>query len=44
MFDEVDFSIAMGNGCMELKEKANLVTDHINNKGIYNALKTLKII
>ena len=44
MFEEVDFGVAMGNGCKELKEKANLVTDHINQRGVYNALKTLKII
>ena len=44
MFEEVDFSVAMGNGCKELKERANLVTNDINQRGVYNALKTLKII
>ena len=44
MFEEVDFGIAMGNSCEELKRKADLVTDNINQRGVYNALKTLKII
>ena len=44
MFEEVDFGIAMGNACNELKKKADLVTDNINQRGVYNALKTLKII
>ncbi|MGL4772730.1 MAG: HAD family hydrolase [Clostridium sp.] len=44
MFEEVDFGIAMGNACNELKAKANLVTSNINNQGIYNALKKLEII
>ena len=44
MFEEVDFGVAMGNACKELKEKASLVTDDINQRGVYNALKTLKII
>lgn len=44
MFQEVDYGIAMGNGCMELKEKAYYVTDNINEDGLYNALKNLRII
>lgn len=44
MFKEVDYSIAMGNGCDELKKSADLVTDHINDNGVYNALKRLRII
>ena len=44
MFEEVDFGVAMGNACKELKEKDSLVTDDINQRRVYNALKTLKII
>jgi Cof subfamily protein (haloacid dehalogenase superfamily) len=44
MFKEVDYSIAMGNGCGEIKKVADYVTDNINNDGIYNALKKLAII
>ena len=44
MFEEVDYSIAMGNGCNELKKRADFVTDHINDNGLYNALKRLRII
>ena len=44
MFHEVDYGIAMGNGCRELKEKAYYVTNNINEDGVYNALKKLEII
>ena len=44
MFNEVDYSIAMGNGCTQLKERATYITDHINENGVYNALKRLEII
>lgn len=44
MFSEVDYSIAMGNGCDLLKEKASYVTDSIHDNGVYNALKLLKLI
>ena len=44
MFAEVDYSIAMGNGCDLLKERATYVTDSIHENGIYNALKNLKLI
>ena len=39
MFDERWFSIALGNACQPLKEKANYVTDNNVDDGIYNALK-----
>jgi len=39
MFDERWTSIAMGNACQELKDKANYVTDSNINDGIYNACK-----
>lgn len=44
MFAEVDYSIAMGNGCDLLKEKASYVTDSIHENGVYNALKNLELI
>ena len=39
MFDERWTSIAMGNGCDALKEKATYVTDTNINDGIYKACK-----
>lgn len=39
MFDERFFSIAMGNGCQELKDKASHVTDANINDGIYKACR-----
>lgn len=39
MFDPQWFSIAMGNACDALKEKANYVTDKNIDDGIYNACK-----
>ena len=37
-------SVAMGNGSKELKEKVTLVTDDINDDGVYKALIKLKLI
>ncbi|MCF0109993.1 MAG: HAD hydrolase family protein, partial [Erysipelotrichaceae bacterium] len=37
MFDKQWFSIAMGNACEELKQKADYVTDLNVNDGIYKA-------
>ena len=39
MFDKRWFSIAMGNACYALKEKADYVTDLNINDGIYKACK-----
>lgn len=39
MFDERWMSIAMGNACQELKDKADYITDTNINDGIYNACK-----
>lgn len=39
MFDSIWFSIAMGNACQALKDKANYVTDKNVEDGIYNACK-----
>ena len=44
MFNEGEYSIAMGNGCDQLKERASYITDHINENGIYYAFKYLNII
>ena len=44
MFNEVDYSIAMGNACHLLKERAHYVTNPINEDGVYNALKHLNLI
>ena len=44
MFLETKYSIAMGNGKDELKEKAYFVTKHINRHGVKYALKRLNII
>ena len=39
MFDPRWFSIAMGNACEELKEKADYVTDRNVEDGIWNACR-----
>lgn len=44
MLDYADISVAMGNGCDEVKEKATFVTDQIDNDGLYKAFKYLKLI
>lgn len=44
MFEETKFSVAMGNGKDELKEKAYFVTKHIKRHGVKYALKSLNII
>ena len=44
MLSYVPNSIAMGNGHPKAKEAARYVTDHVNENGIYNALKMLELI
>lgn len=44
MLRYADISVAMGNGCDEVKEKATIVTDQIDNDGLYKAFKYLKLI
>ena len=41
MLEYADISIAMGNGVKEVKEKADYVTDKIDNDGLYKAFKYL---
>ena len=43
MLEHADFSIAMGNGFDTVKEKADYVTDQIDNDGLYKAFKYLKL-
>ena len=44
MFDEVDYSIAMGNSCDPLKPRATYITDSVHLIGIYKALRKLNLI
>ena len=44
MFEVCDESVAMGNGSIEVKEKATYVTDDVNADGLYNAFKHFGII
>ena len=43
MLEYADISVAMGNGGKEVKEKADYVTDKIDNDGFYKAYKYLKL-
>lgn len=43
MLEYADISVAMGNGVKEVKEKADYVTDKIDNDGLYKAFKYLKL-
>lgn len=44
MFEKANFSVAMGNACQEIKEKADIVTSALDQNGIYNAFVFLKLI
>lgn len=44
MFECCGFNVAMGNGGSEIKEAANYITNDVNEDGLYNALKYLKLI
>ena len=44
MFEEVGFSVAMGNAGNELKNVADYVTTHVDDNGVCNALIDLGII
>lgn len=43
MFEIVDIKIAMGNAPKILKEKADYITDHVNNNGVAKAINKLKL-
>lgn len=44
ILSETGISVAMGNGSKELKDRVDLVTDDINDDGVYKALIKLKLI
>jgi Cof subfamily protein (haloacid dehalogenase superfamily) len=44
MVEYVGTGVAMGNAMVEVKEKADLITKHTNDDGIYHGLKILKLI
>ncbi len=44
MLEYVQIGVAMGNGVDSIKACADYVTDHIDNNGVYNALKHFEII
>lgn len=44
MFELCDFNVAMGNGGPEIKEAADYITDDVDDDGLYNAFKYLKLI
>ena len=44
MFELCAFNVAMGNGGVEIKEAADYITDDVNEDGLYNAFKYLKLI
>ena len=44
VFECCGFNVAMGNGGKEIKEAADYITDDVNEDGLYNAFKYLKLI
>lgn len=44
MFECCAYNVAMGNGGFEIKEAADYITDDVNEDGLYNAFKHLKLI
>ncbi len=44
MFELCAYNVAMGNGGEEIKEAADYVTTDVNDDGLYNAFKYLKLI
>jgi len=44
MFEICHYNVAMGNGGPEIKEAADYITTDVNDNGIYNAFKYLKLI
>lgn len=41
MFEHTKYSVCLGNGKDEIKEKANIVADHISNSGVAKILKEI---
>ncbi|MGX8680933.1 MAG: HAD family hydrolase [bacterium] len=44
MFECCAYNVAMGNGGPEIKAAADYITDDVDNDGLYNAFKYLKLI
>ncbi len=44
MFEQCAFNVAMGNGGPEIKEAADYITTDVNDDGILNAFRYLKLI
>ncbi len=44
MFELCAFNVAMGNGGKEIKEAADYITTDVNDDGVYNAFRYLKLI
>jgi hydroxymethylpyrimidine pyrophosphatase-like HAD family hydrolase len=44
MLKAVGTGVAMGNGTDEAKRNANVITTDVDNDGIWNGLKELKLI
>ncbi|WP_233524333.1 HAD hydrolase family protein [Thomasclavelia ramosa] len=44
MFELCAYNVAMGNGGDEIKEAADYLTTDVNDDGLYNAFKYLKLI
>ena len=44
MIEFCEIGVAMGNALQKVKEVSNYITDDIDNDGIYNAMKYLKLI
>ena len=44
MFECCDYNVAMGNGGEEIKAAADYITTDVNDDGLYNAFRYLKLI
>ena len=44
MFEKAHLSVAMGNAPQEIKDKADIITTSLDEDGVYNAFKALKLI
>lgn len=44
MFEKAHLSVAMGNAPQEIKDKADTITTSLDEDGVYNAFKELKLI
>lgn len=44
MLKYVGFGVAMGNASLDVQEAADYICEHINDDGVYNTLKKIKLI